>query len=620
MKFYQLGFRYLQRKKGKTILLLIVLILVNSMILGTSMILRTTNESKQAMQEKTNSKIVAEITSKDSKITENEVNKIETLEDVSAINRIGRQDVFPASFAPVTLNTSTNEENLKIALLSYDDLEKDSPFSEMQYRLSSGDYIKHEKKGAVINANLANQNELKVGDTIELSTENGTKVSVQIIGIFKSAGNVEKDQPSETTAVNRIENQIFIDNSTYKELFKEGSFGGYHQEKEIINGVETWTGWTTNEFESLDIKDIEKLAKAKGIADYNITTVTTPVNPVNFKRIEDKDVDQNADVGGVSLIGNKDMKLDRNVLSGNLHIKEGRMITPEDKDMCVISEELAKQNNLKIGDKISFNDYHDTENSKVSEAEIVGIYQVDQKMSPLMQGDTYRSENVIFTDLRFPEKAEGETSPLYERAYFKVEDVEAYDEVKENLQKVDINWEQYDLIDNNGNSETMSSNFNDLAKVSEMMILVISVASFVILVLVFLFWLKNRVQEVGIFLSLGVPKFRIIGQIWSEAIMITVLSLMLSFAVAPAVSKVTANYLVSQQVQQMQEEEKNNEGKVSTEYVAPKQEVQSISVEVTPEMYLLDGVSVLVLITASVLVSGIVILKRNPKDILSEMS
>ena len=70
---------------------------------------------------------------------------------------------------------------------------------------------------------------------------------------------------------------------------KEGSFGGYHQEKEIINGVETWTGWTTNEFEGLDIKDIEKLAKAKGIADYNITTVTTPVNPVNFKRIEDKD-------------------------------------------------------------------------------------------------------------------------------------------------------------------------------------------------------------------------------------------------------------------------------------------------------------------------------------------
>ena len=51
-------------KKEKTILLLIVLILVNSMILEYKhMILRTTNESKQTMQEKTNSKIVAEITS-----------------------------------------------------------------------------------------------------------------------------------------------------------------------------------------------------------------------------------------------------------------------------------------------------------------------------------------------------------------------------------------------------------------------------------------------------------------------------------------------------------------------------------------------------------------------------
>ena len=102
---------------------------------------------------------------------------------------------------------------------------------------------------------------------------------------------------------------------------KEGSFGGYHQKKVVVNGVEGWSGSTTNEFETLDIKDIEKLAKTKGITDYNLTTAITAVNPVNFKRIEDKDVDQSADVGGVSLIGNKDMKLDRNVLSGNLHIK-----------------------------------------------------------------------------------------------------------------------------------------------------------------------------------------------------------------------------------------------------------------------------------------------------------
>lgn len=109
-------------------------------------------------------------------------------------------------------------------------------------RIETGRLLDKRKKGAVINANLANQNELKVGDTIELSTENGTKVSVQIIGIFMSAGNAEKDQPSETTAVNRIENQIFIDNSTYKELFKEAEFEKiciYSKRPEKLDVLET---------------------------------------------------------------------------------------------------------------------------------------------------------------------------------------------------------------------------------------------------------------------------------------------------------------------------------------------------------------------------------------------
>ena len=220
----------------------------------------------------------------------------------------------------------------------------------------------------------------------------------------------------------------------------EGELEGYYQKKIVVNGSVNWNTGTTNIFETLDLKDIENISDTEGISDYNITTAVTAVNPVNFNMIEDKDVDQSADVGGVSLIGNKDMKMDTNVLSGNLHIKEGRMVLPDDTNVCVISEELAEANGLKIGDILSFNDYHDKENSTVVEAKIIGIYQVDQKMSPLMQGDTYRSENVIFTDLYFPQKAEGETSPLFQRAYFKVEDVEDYETVKDRIKEVGINW------------------------------------------------------------------------------------------------------------------------------------------------------------------------------------
>ena len=55
MRFYQLALKYLSRKKAKTFLLFFVLVLVNTMILSTSMILRATNESMDSMQAKTNS-------------------------------------------------------------------------------------------------------------------------------------------------------------------------------------------------------------------------------------------------------------------------------------------------------------------------------------------------------------------------------------------------------------------------------------------------------------------------------------------------------------------------------------------------------------------------------------
>ena len=106
-------------------------------------------------------------------------------------------------------------------------------------------------------------------------------------------------------------------------------------------------------------------------------------------------------------------------------------------------------------------------------SEIIGLYQVKEPMQTYMSGDTFRSENVIFTDLDFPAKAE-QDDPLYEKAYFKVADVDDYDAVKDAIRKTDMEWEWYDLIDNNGKLDTMASNFNDLEKISNTLLAVVA--------------------------------------------------------------------------------------------------------------------------------------------------
>ena len=53
MPFYKRSFLYLIRKRTKSILLLLIFLLVNSMILSTNMILRATERTEADMQEKT---------------------------------------------------------------------------------------------------------------------------------------------------------------------------------------------------------------------------------------------------------------------------------------------------------------------------------------------------------------------------------------------------------------------------------------------------------------------------------------------------------------------------------------------------------------------------------------
>lgn len=217
MKFYQLAFRYLCRKKSKTFILLLVLLFINSMILGSYMILHATEDSRITMQEKMGTKAVLEVKGSGQFISENEVRKIRDMDGVISVNRMADSAVYPVNFNPITNSDSEDENNWKVTLLSYDELERDSAFSDLRYRLMKGDMITEGSgKGAVINFALADANGLEIGDEMEVGTETGSVINVKIIGVFVAGS--ERNQMDTLPAVNRIENQIFIDNESYTGL------------------------------------------------------------------------------------------------------------------------------------------------------------------------------------------------------------------------------------------------------------------------------------------------------------------------------------------------------------------------------------------------------------------
>jgi len=390
-----------------------------------------------------------------------------------------------------------------------------------------------------------------------------------------------------------------------------GSADGTHVEQ-LESG--DWMIWHDNSFETLQMDDILTLASQDGIAEYNITTVNTVVNAVNFMRIEDPDVEQ-SDGNWVSLRGNLEMRLDMDVQSGNIEVREGRMIAEDDKDVCVISRELADLNGLKLGDTLGFNERSEAETATVCQAEIITIY----KMTPVMYGDSYRSENVIFTDLRLPEKAEGhKDDPLYQYATFWVENVDEYDTIKEQMKQADIDWNRYDFLDNTGMSDTVASNFGDLETMSTIILVLVICSSVVILFLVCLFWLGSRVHEIGVFLAMGKRKSMIVMQMLLEGVLVGSIAFLLATFCAPAISENVADYLVGYELEQ-QETEKNAEQGVKL-YLEDDTEVVGVQVAVTGEVILLSVCSVLGIIVAAVLFSCVSVAVKKPQEILSRMS
>ena len=239
MPFYQRGVLYLTRKRAKSILLLMIFLFVNSMILGTNMILHAAQSTEAAMKEKTKAKVVCEMADAGQPVTEADAREIGNLDAVTSLNRMGQQAAYLPELLPVTGNTSTEADNQKVSLLSFDDMETDSPFADQSFRLTEGRLIGPDSRYcAVVNQGFAQANGLKVGDTFSLENEEGKKTTVEIIGEYL-AGN-ETRQEKETPALYRQENQIYIDNTAYLELFGEKGFyklSAYVSQPELLDSL-----------------------------------------------------------------------------------------------------------------------------------------------------------------------------------------------------------------------------------------------------------------------------------------------------------------------------------------------------------------------------------------------
>lgn len=323
--------------------------------------------------------------------------------------------------------------------------------------------------------------------------------------------------------------------------------------------------------------------------------------------------------------GNTDSSLSEYFMLEYYSLADGRHIALGDHGKAVISEALAQRNGLSLGDTFSvrYNEENLSEEQKERLTphllEIVGIYQIDSTQGYQGPGSAECDieENFIFTDTAFIREVYDEavgvkTDTYTSGAAFFVENPKELDHIMGNiLESGDYNWEDYSVVKNNKTYEDTAAPLERLSGLVTMMVVVIAIVSVIMLSLILFLWMRERIHETGIYLSIGIRKTGILRQYILENLLVFLAAFFLAWGISGAALGMTRQII----------EESFFAGS-ETENSAVQEDTEEFHPQIgigSAELFWIAGFgSLLVLLSTGV--SSVMALRMKPKDILSKMS
>ena len=255
------------------------------------------------------------------------------------------------------------------------------------------------------------------------------------------------------------------------------------------------------------------------------------------------------------LIGCTDTSMHEKFIASSFQLEDGRHVTAEDEGKAVISEKLAMRNGLKIGDRIitsaveGVRDWPLHAFGAQAEYEIVGIYSM-MRYEPVSPGtpECDIPENTIFTDIstarrlygiKFPDRTPDAYYYTSGLMLFPEDPAEMSEIVADLKQKTYADWDDLVISENSAAYEQAATPIHKIGTISLILLLVILVISIGILLLTLLMWTRERITEIGVLISLGLSAKGICKQLLLENYIVAAPS----FAVAVLISTVLSGQI-----------------------------------------------------------------------------
>ncbi|WP_306008698.1 ABC transporter permease [Bacillus sp. MMSF_3353] len=363
---------------------------------------------------------------------------------------------------------------------------------------------------------------------------------------------------------------------------------------------------------SIEKKEADKLKNSKYLDHYNYLKSVI----AELKELHNVEPSGGAQSFGpnnnlnFTLQGVRDFSLLEAAQEKKLKLVEGEGITSKTvgKNVAMIEKKLAEKNNLKVGDKLQIGEVMDEELT-TKELEIIGIYESKEE-APSFGGQSFallEPANQIYVPYSVMNSLEN--------AIYSLKDPKDIDAFKEEAKKLGLPA-YYELDAQDNVYKQMIGPIENIASFSKTIVIMVSIAGATILGLIIMLSIKERRKEMGILLSIGEKKWKLMGQLLVEVLCIAVLAFGLSLVTGEKVSQKVGDNLLSSEIAKNEDKPEDPIAKLSGNPAADVDPVDNIEVSIsTEDLGKVGGIGLGIAMLGTIL-PALSILRLNPKQIL----
>ena len=219
-------------------------------------------------------------------------------------------------------------------------------------------------------------------------------------------------------------------------------------------------------------------------------------------------------------------------------LEQGRHLTEHDQNAALIHKTFAEKNNIKPGDKLDI-----TKDGRRVTVTVLGIFSGKGEKPAALQSDM--PENHLITDLATAQQLAG--SQQITRATYFAENPHQLKSLTDRAKSLpNVDWKKFSLTDNGAAFAGVLQNIAGIQNMLTIATIGAAAAGLAVLSLVLVFWVRGRLHEIGILLSIGASKRQIIGQFLAELAIIAAVSSIFALGIGSVASSQISTALAAQ--------------------------------------------------------------------------